>query len=662
MTERNGRVILRQRLLPVPQSGPSIPTSRWRKTESRTPADSRPVPMECRANISVTESQFRCAICLDVLQDPVSIPCGHTYCMACINGYWDQAEPPAHFSCPQCREAFSPRPVLRRNTVLAEVVAKLKPTQAGAAASELSPPPELYLGVAGQVPCDFCPPLNKLAAAKSCMVCLTSFCEVHVLPHREVSSLRRHKLVAAVECPAQRLYAQHRRGCSDDDEPEEAAADWSGDCLLCEADREEAHPAEAQRARRQVQLQESQRTVRCKIQSCERELEEFQQSLEALKASASAVLEDSEMLFADMAVRLEKTKAEVRARVEARERALVGRAQRDADTLGKDLEELRGRDQEIAQLLQTQDNEHFLQAAPLLCLPVLAAARPSVTSAPPAEAFGGVSRALGRLRSHLEDVCREEVDSISRAVNENNARAGEGVKGGVNAAAANVKPRRSPRHSRQDDAHAFPSSPASSLPLQPADQRMRAVFLRFSCHLSLDPDTAHPTLVLFDGGRGAHCGEELQPYPAHPQRFDSVAQVLCGQGQFGDAGYWEVEWRGGGWIDIGATYRRIGRKGGGKPCLLGRNENSWRLRCTHAGYAAWHDNRKTTVAAPPCPRIGVFLERHKGALSFYSVSDSMVLLHTFPCAFSQPIYPAFRLDLDSTLVLCPQDAATPPAQ
>ncbi|XP_049576589.1 E3 ubiquitin/ISG15 ligase TRIM25-like isoform X2 [Syngnathus scovelli] len=628
--------------------------------------------MEGHANISVTESQFRCPICLDVLQDPVSIPCGHTYCMACINGYWDQAEPPAHFSCPQCREAFSPRPVLRRNTMLAEVVAKLKPTQAGAAAaaSELSPPPELYLGVAGQVPCDFCPPVSKLAAAKSCLVCLTSFCEVHVLPHREVSTLRRHKLVAAVECPAERLCAQHRLGLqpragadgggsNDDDEPEEAAADWSGDCLLCEADREEAHPAEAQRARRQVQLQESQRTVRCKIRSCERELEEFQQSLEALKASASAVLEDSEMLFADMAVRLEKTKAEVRARVEARERALVGRAQRDADTLGKDLEELRRRDQEIAQLLQTQDNGHFLQAAPLLCLPVLAAARPSVTSVPPAEAFGGASRALGRLRSRLEDVCREEVDTISRAVNENNAWAGEGVKGGVNAAAAtdNVKPQRSPRHSRQDDTHAFTSSsfPASSLPLQPADQRMRAVFLRFSCHLSLDPDTAHPTLVLFDGGQGAHCGEELQPYPAHPQRFDSVAQVLCGQGQFGDAGYWEVEWRGGGWIDIGATYRRIGRKGGGKPCLLGRNENSWRLRCTHAGYAAWHDNRKTTVAAPPCPRIGVFLERHKGALSFYSVSDSMVLLHTFRCAFSQPIYPAFRLDLDSTLLLCPQD-------
>lgn len=66
-----------------------------------------------------------------------------------------------------------------------------------------------------------------------------------------------------------------------------------------------------------------------------------------------------------------------------------------------------------------------------------------------------------------------------------------------------------------------------------------------SCRLSLDPDTAHPTLFLLEGPQGAHCGEEPQSYPLHPLRFDSVAQVLCREGQFGGASYWEVEWRGG---------------------------------------------------------------------------------------------------------------------
>ncbi|XP_031732884.1 tripartite motif-containing protein 16-like isoform X5 [Anarrhichthys ocellatus] len=550
-----------------------------------------------QANISVTESQFRCPVCLDILKDPVSTPCGHTYCMLCINNYWDQADS-AHFSCPQCRETFSPRPVLRRNTVLAEVVGKLKLSDALTA-------PELYLGGVGEVPCDFCPPESELRAVKSCLVCLASFCELHVLPHREVGTLRRHKLVAAVESLAERLCAQHRLGL----EPaggvgSEAEAEWSGDCLLCEADQEEVHNVDAQRARRQLQLQESQRRVQGRTRSGVRELEEFQQSLESLKVSASTVLEDSEALFADMALRLEKTKAEVRARLEAKERAVVGRAERDIEVLEKDLEELRRRDEEISRLLQTEDNAHFLQAAPLLCVP-LTAGRHSRALSLPTEGFGGARRALCHLRSRMEEVCREEVDKISRAVNENYVSGGECAKG--------------------------------------------------SCRLSLDPDTAHPTLVLLEGPQGAHCGEEPQSYPPVQQRFDSVAQVLCREGQFGGASYWEVEWRGGGWVDIGVTYRGIGRKGGGKPCLLGRNDNSWRLRCTHAGYAAWHDNRKTTVAAPPCPRIAVFLERQKGALSFYSVSDSVVLLHTFRCPFSQPLYPAFRLDLDSTLLICPHE-------
>ncbi|KAL7404219.1 hypothetical protein ABVT39_011582 [Epinephelus coioides] len=572
-----------------------------------------------QANISVTESQFRCPVCLDILKDPVSTPCGHTYCMSCINNYWDQAES-GQFSCPQCRETFSPRPVLRRNTVLAEVVDKLKLSEM------VTAPPELYLGGVGEVPCDFCPAESKLRAVKSCLVCLASFCELHVLPHRDVGTLRRHKLVAAVE--------------------------WSGDCLLCEADQEEVHSADAQRTRRQ--LQECQRIVQGRTRSGERELEEFQQSLESLKVSASAVLEDSEALFADMALRLEKTKAEVRARLEAKERAVVGRAERDIEMLEKDLEELRKRDEEISQLLHTEDNAHFLQAAPLLCVP-LTTGRHSRALSLPTEGFSGARRALCHLRSRMEEVCREEVDKISRAVNENYVSGAECAKGG---SAENSKPQQvHPTLSAgQQTTGAMPVSfPLSSLSLQPADQRMRGAFLRFSCRLSLDPDTAHPTLVLLQGPQGAHCGEEPQSYPPDQQRFDSVAQVLCREGQFGGASYWEVEWRGGGWVDIGVTYRGIGRKGGGKPCLLGRNENSWRLRCTHAGYAAWHDNRKTTVAAPPCPRIGVFLERQKGALSFYSVSDTVVLLHTFRCPFSQPLYPAFRLDLDSTLLICPHE-------
>ena len=196
------------------------------------------------ANISVTERQFRCPICLDILKDPVSIPCGHTYCMACMTCYWDQTDL-GHYSCPQCREEFIPRPMLRRNTVLQEVVDKLK-------LNELATAPVLYLGGVGDVPCDFCPVQNKLKALKSCLVCLASFCELHILPHRDVGTLRRHKLVAAVESLAERLCAQHRLGLEHGGGDGGDAVEWSGDCMLCESDQEELHSIDEQRARKQV--------------------------------------------------------------------------------------------------------------------------------------------------------------------------------------------------------------------------------------------------------------------------------------------------------------------------------------------------------------------------------------------------------------------------
>ncbi|KAJ3614414.1 hypothetical protein NHX12_017988 [Muraenolepis orangiensis] len=322
------------------------------------------------ANISVTERQFRCPICLEVLVDPVSIPCGHTYCMPCISRYWDQADPTAGtgLRCPQCREAFSPRPVLRRNTVLAELLEQVKRRGGGEES-----PPELYTGRIGDVPCDFCPVDGKLKALKSCLVCLASFCEAHVLPHREVGTLRRHKLVAAVERLAERLCAQHRLGLEPspagtgaDGEALAEEEEWTGDCLLCEADHEEVHSGDAQRARRQ--LQESQRSVQARTRTAERDLEEFEQSLESFKASASAVLEDNEALFADVAVRLEKIKAET---------------------------------------------------APLLCQAPAGGQRcrgPSLLhTLLPSETFSAARKALCHFRSRMEEVSSEEVDKISHA-------------------------------------------------------------------------------------------------------------------------------------------------------------------------------------------------------------------------------------------------------
>lgn len=69
------------------------------------------------------EEQFRCCICLEIYTDPVSIPCGHNFCLDCIEDYWDTK---VQCECPLCKEIFPRRPELRINHAFADIIEFLK--------------------------------------------------------------------------------------------------------------------------------------------------------------------------------------------------------------------------------------------------------------------------------------------------------------------------------------------------------------------------------------------------------------------------------------------------------------------------------------------------------------------------------------------------------
>lgn len=150
-----------------------------------------------QGGLVLDRDQFNCSVCLDVLRDPVTIPCGHSYCSDCIQNYWDQDDYLGIFVCPQCRHNFNPRPVLARNTMLADVVEKFKKTglqESTTTTTTTTVDPSFAEG--DDVECDVCAG-RKHKAVKSCLVCLASYCEVHLQPHYESAAFKKHKLVSA---------------------------------------------------------------------------------------------------------------------------------------------------------------------------------------------------------------------------------------------------------------------------------------------------------------------------------------------------------------------------------------------------------------------------------------------------------------------------------
>lgn len=77
--------------------------------------------------------EARCPVCLDFLQDPVSVDCGHSFCLRCISEFCDRAagEQGGLFACPQCRGPFR-REGFRPNRQLASLVDGLRQLGPGA--------------------------------------------------------------------------------------------------------------------------------------------------------------------------------------------------------------------------------------------------------------------------------------------------------------------------------------------------------------------------------------------------------------------------------------------------------------------------------------------------------------------------------------------------
>ncbi|XP_048011732.1 tripartite motif-containing protein 16-like isoform X3 [Megalobrama amblycephala] len=538
-----------------------------------------------------SQEEFMCPVCLDLLKDPVTIPCGHSYCKICITGCWDQEDETRVYSCPQCRQTFSPRPALAKNTILAEMVEKLKKTKI---------PADCYAG-AGDVQCDVCTG-RKHKAVKSCLVCLNSYCQNHLEQHESLFKGKRHNLTEATGRLQEMICPKHDKilelFCR---------TDQKCICVLCmdEHRNHDTVSAAAQRTEKQHQLKETQRWFQQRIQQREKDLQQLREAVESHKRSAQTAVEDSERIFTELIRSIERSRSEATQRIRDQEKTAVSRAEGRLERLEQEINDLRRRDAELEQLSHTQDHIHFLQSFQSLSAP------PESTdvnddlfiSLP---SFDVVRESVLQLRDKLEDFCKEELKKISDRVT-----------------FTNIVPR-----TRND-------------------------FLQYSHQLNLDLNTVNKHLRLSERNR-VITGTGIftvQPYPDHPDRFDVYPQVLCRESVCGCC-YWEIEWSGNN-VRISVSYKSISRKGGVE-CGFGHNDQSWSLFCSSSSYSFRHNKIETELPVKSISsRIGVYVDHSAGTLSFYSISgDTMSLIHTVQTTFTQPLYPGFWVGIKSTVKLC----------
>ncbi|XP_030399801.1 tripartite motif-containing protein 15-like [Gopherus evgoodei] len=168
-------------------------------------------------------------------------------------------------------------------------------------------------------------------------------------------------------------------------------------------------------------------------------------------------------------------------------------------------------------------------------------------------------------------------------------------------------------------------------------------------NVTLDPDTAHPQLVLSADGKGVRWGHEQQDLPDNPEQFNSVLFVLGREGFALGRHYWEVEVGVGRIWSVGVARESVRRKGrmSNYP-----EQEIWAVGHWGGQYRAYTSG-ETILPLPMIPRrIRVALDYEEGRVAFFDVDNKFPIFIFPPASFTRErLFPFFLAG--SPLRLCP---------
>ncbi|XP_036407060.1 E3 ubiquitin-protein ligase TRIM58 [Megalops cyprinoides] len=531
-----------------------------------------------------SEEQCHCSICLDVFTNPVSIPCGHNFCMCCIGGYWKSS---AMYQCPMCKKTFYKRPDISINTVLREIAEQFRGMRGSAPEERVEPlsedtaEPRLEDPSPGQpppppgdrVPCDVCTG-EQLQAVRSCLVCLTSYCDEHIKTHN--ARFTKHKLIAPVRNLEDRMCKKHERllelFCR---------SDQTCVCVLCIETDHRAHytvPAERAWTEKKTQLKKTEADVQQMIQDRQRKVEEIRQCVELSRSSTQGEIDDSMQVFSALVRSIEMRQAKLTEELEEKQREAERRAEGLIKELEQELTELQRRSTELEQLSRTEDHLHFLQTFPSLCTPPHTRDWSDATVHTDA-CVGTVRRAV----SQLEETLREEMDKL----------------------------------------------------VEMELKRMQ----KYAVGVTLDALTANPWLQVSESGKQVRHAGTWQDLPDGPERFDTVVIVLGREAFDSGRHYWEVQvgekddWY------VGVAKASVNRKG---RIAVSTAHGYWALAMKKGHYKVSSGPPLLLTLHPRPRQVGVYLDYEEGQVSFYDVK-ARSHIHTFTDAFTEKLQPFFYL-------------------
>ncbi|NXN33161.1 TRI47 protein, partial [Nycticryphes semicollaris] len=556
------------------------------------------------------DGPFCCPICLDLLKDPVTVPCGHNFCQGCLGALRQRPGPPdgsggagGAARCPLCQEPVPAALRLRKNRALCEVLPFLAAAAAATTASSPSSPssptpcsPPMAPGAeeedaAGEegttVLCDVCPAGSRVAAARSCLVCLASFCGPHLEPHRRAPAFRAHRLVAPLRRLEEGLCPRHLQPLDGFCRAEQTCV-----CARCRAHEHRAHdvvPLEKEREHKEAQQAKFLSDVENELEELAVTIAQAKKMVELIKGAATKERERVEKLFGEASEVLATFQKEVTGFIEDGERSMLGEA--EADLRWK--EERRAKLAQCKQNLEnvpSTDTIYFLQEFQALKVAMEENFSPALSLQKELN-FTKCTQAVRAIKDVLSAACKNQWDHLQ----------GKGIDGlGLQ---------------ETEEGLCSPSSSAWRSSRHPPHPARVVAFI-----IDLDSDTADKFIHLF-GTKGAKRVLCPIPYPESPTRFINCEQVLgvnlMNRGNY----YWEVEIIDG-WISIGVITEDFDPRESYSRGRLGRNEKSCCLQWNGENYVAWFGGFESVIQQPFFHTIGVFLEYSEKALTFYGVKDS----------------------------------------